>query len=72
MFTGIVNEIKNMKEFDEQAWNEFRSAHPELRFWQALRQFCEVAFIWHEVEEDALIDTFYIKDKKNEMGTRSQ
>mgnify|MGYP000704379915 FL=1 len=52
-----------MKEFNEQAWNEFRAANSNLRYWQALRQFCEVAYIWHEVEEGELKDTFYIKDK---------
>ena len=51
-----------MKTFNEEAWLKFRADHPELRYWQALRQFCEVAYIWHEVEEGELVDTFYIED----------
>jgi hypothetical protein len=57
-----------MKTFNEEAWLKFRADHPELRYWQALRQFCEVAYIWHEVEEGELVDTFYIKDKPGDKA----
>ena len=52
-----------MKTFNEKDWLEYRAAHQELRFWQALRAYMEVGYIWMEVEEGDLIDTFYIKDK---------
>jgi len=52
-----------MKTFNEKDWLEYRAAHQELRYWQALRAYMEVGYIWLSVEEGDLIDTFYIKDK---------
>jgi len=49
--------------FNEKDWLEYRAAHPELRYWQALRAYMEIGYIWMSVEEGGLIDTFYIKDK---------
>ena len=53
-----------MTTFNEKEWLEFRAKHPELRYWQALRAYMGVAYIWHEVEDGELQDTFYIKDAK--------
>jgi len=52
-----------MKKFNEEEFTEFRKRHRELRFWQALRAYMEVGYVWLSVEEADLIDTFYIKDK---------
>lgn len=53
------------KTFNEEKWNEYRKANPELRFWQALRAFCGVSKLWFEEEENQLRDTFFIKDEKS-------
>lgn len=64
----ISNQHHNMiTSFNEKEWNEFREAHPELRFWQALRAFMYVDKIvleWPEDEEIVRQDTFYIQDDK--------
>jgi len=52
-----------MKKFNEKEWLEYRAKYPELRFWQALRAYMEVGYIWLSVEDADLIDTFYIKDE---------
>ena len=54
---------KRMKTFNEKDWMEYRAAHPEQRYWQALRAYMEIGYIWMSVEEGDLIDTFYIKNK---------
>ena len=54
-----------MKIFNEDKWNEYRKANPELRFFQALRGFCGVSMIFFEVEENQLRDTYYIQDERN-------
>ena len=62
-----------METFNEKKWNEYRAAHPEMRYWQALRNFCEVNFIWvqekggfDENKTNLLLDTFYIEDERNQ------
>ena len=50
-------------QFNEKEFNKYRKEHPEEGFWQALRNYMGVAFIWLEVEENQLRDTFYIKDE---------
>ena len=52
-----------MKTFNEKDWMEYRTAHPDLRYRQALRAYMEVGDVWLSVEKGDLIDTFYIKDK---------
>lgn len=58
-----------MKAFNEQDWLKYRAAHPELRYWQALRNYMGVAYIFlaesdNEIpERQTLKDTFYIGDK---------
>lgn len=54
-----------MKTFNEEKWKEYRKANPELRFFQALREFCEVSMIFFETEENQLRDTYYITDERN-------
>ena len=49
--------------FNEKEFNKYRKEHPEERWWQALRNYMGVAFIWLEVEENQLRDTFYIQDE---------
>lgn len=57
-----------MKTFNEKDWLEFRSSHPELRYWQALRAYTEVDFIFlgekdsENPDRQVLKDTFYITD----------
>jgi cytoplasmic iron level regulating protein YaaA (DUF328/UPF0246 family) len=50
-------------QFNEKEFNKYRKEHPEERWWQALRNYMGVAFIWLEVEENQLRDTFYIQDE---------
>jgi hypothetical protein len=59
-----------MDTFNETGWLKYRAKNKELRFWQALRNFCKVNYIWYqerggfeENKSHLLIDTFYIKDK---------
>jgi hypothetical protein len=58
-----------MNKFNETEWLEFRAKYPELRFWQALRAYMEVGYIFlgerdrEMPERDTLQDTFYIEDK---------
>lgn len=59
--------------FNEQEWNEFRAAHPELRFWQALRAFVYVDKIVVEYREDEEVireDTFYWQDEKTALSRK--
>lgn len=56
-----------MNSFNEEEWNEFRAAHPELRFWQAMRAFLYVDRIvveWPEDGDIVRIDTFFWRDEK--------
>lgn len=56
-----------MNLFNEQEWQEFREAHPELRFWQAMRAYLYVDKIVTEYADDGEIvreDTFYWQDDK--------
>ncbi len=56
-----------MPSFNEKEWNEFRAAHPELRFWQAMRAYLYVDRIvvqWEEDGDVAQLDTFYWPDDK--------
>lgn len=58
-----------VKNFNEKDWLEFRAAHPELRYWQALRDYMGVGYILlgesdNEMPERQMLkDTFYIGDK---------
>lgn len=55
--------------FNEEKWNEYRKANPELRFFQALRDYMNVGYIFigesdNEIpERQTLKDTFYIQDE---------
>lgn len=57
-----------MKTFNEKDWLEFRSSHPELRYWQALRAYMGVDYIFlgendkENPDRQRLQDTFYIND----------
>lgn len=56
-----------MPSFNEKEWNEFRAAHPELRFWQAMCAYLYVGKIvveYLEDEELIRLDTFYWQDDK--------
>lgn len=53
--------------FNEKEFWEFREAHPEMRFWQALRAFIKVdriEAVYLEDEEFTHEDTFYWQDDK--------
>ena len=57
-----------MEIFNEEEWNEFRAAHPELRFWQAMAAYLYVSRILIEYREDEEViyeDTFYWQDEKD-------
>lgn len=55
-----------MKKFNEQDFLKYRAEHPEMRFWQALRNYMNVGYIFigendNEIpERQVLKDTFYI------------
>ena len=52
-----------MNTFNEKEWLEYRAKYPELRYWQALRAYMGVGYIYMvNNEEGDLVDTFYIKD----------
>lgn len=57
-----------MKNFNEKEWLEYREQHKDLRYWQALRNYMEVEYLFlgesdNEMpERQTLIDTFYIGD----------
>lgn len=57
-----------MKNFNEQDWLKYRAEHPEQRYWQALRNYMGVAYIFlaesdNELpERQTLKDTFYTGD----------
>ena len=65
-----------MEIFNEAEWNEFRAAHPELRFWQAMRAYLYVERIVIEYRDDGDItreDTFYWQDEiKKPSASRRQ
>lgn len=53
--------------FNETEFNEFRTAHPELRYFQALRAFLHVDRIEVVYADDGDLsreDTFYWQDDK--------
>ena len=57
--------------FNEQDWLKYRQVNKELRYWQALRNYMGVGYIFlgeddKEIpERQTLQDTFYIKDERN-------
>lgn len=57
-----------MKTFNEKEWVEYRAAHPELRYWQALRAYMGVGYILLAdtdetiTDRTVMTDTFYIGD----------
>ena len=57
-----------MKSFNEQEWMKYRAENPSLRYWQALRNYMGVGYIFlaesdNELpERQTLQDTFYIGD----------
>lgn len=52
-----------MKKFNEREWLKYRAEHPEMRFWQALRNYMDVANVYlTENDEGDLFDTFYLGD----------
>lgn len=58
-----------MNIFNEDEWTEFRAAHPELRFWQAMAAYLYVSRILIEYREDEEViyeDTFYWHDEKDD------
>ena len=58
-----------MKTFNEEEWLRYRAENPEMRFWQALRNYMDVGYILlgesdNEIPERQMLrDTFYIQDK---------
>jgi hypothetical protein len=53
--------------FNEHTFIEFRAAHPELRYWQALRAFLgvdRIEVVYHEDEQIEREDTFYWTDER--------
>ncbi len=59
-------------QFSEKEFNKYREEHPSERFWQALRNYCKVNYIWYqekggfeENKTELLVDTFYIKDERD-------
>ena len=58
-----------MKTFNEQEWLRYRAENSKMRFWQALRNYMDVEYIFlgesdNEIPERLVLkDTFYIKDK---------
>jgi hypothetical protein len=56
-------------QFNEKEFNKYRKEHLEERFWQALRNYMGVGYIFlgesdNEIpERQVLKDTFYIKDE---------
>lgn len=53
--------------FDEEKFNMFRREHPQLRFWQALREYLKVdriEVVYAEDEEMVREDTYYWYDDK--------
>lgn len=65
-----------MNTFNESEWNEFRTAHPELRFWQAMTAYLYVSRILIEYKEDEEFiyeNPFYWKDEStNSKRQRSK
>jgi hypothetical protein len=57
-----------MTHFNEKDWLAYRATHPELRYWQALRNYMGVGYIMladtdNEIpDRETLTDTFYIGD----------
>lgn len=43
-------------------------AHPELRFWQALRNWCGWPFVLVAHNHMELTDTFYWEDNRSPIG----
>lgn len=63
-----------MNVFNEKEWNEFRTTHPELRFWQAMSAYLYVSRILIEYREDEEViyeDTFYWKDNEQTEAKRT-
>ena len=58
----------NMYLFNEQEFNEFRTKHPELRYWQAMCAFLHVdriEVVYADDGEYTREDTYYWQDDKN-------
>lgn len=51
-----------MKTFNEAEWLKFRAEHPTMRFWQALRAYQEVDYIFTRNDGGDFEDTFYVVD----------
>lgn len=65
--------INSMETFNESEWNEYRKAHPEMRFFQGLRNYMDVGYIYlkeSDNEKHQLKDTFYIKDEETSKKTK--
>lgn len=63
-----------MQLFNEAEFQKFRLEHPELRFWQAMREYLYVDKIVIEYKEDEEVireDTFFWQDDKK-TGNRSR
>lgn len=53
--------------FNEEAFDEFRTKHPQLRYWQALRAFLgvdRIEVVYHDDGDITREDTFYWHDDK--------
>lgn len=68
MCTGFIvkkNNSKNQKLAIE--FFEYCKANPDMRFWQALRNWAEVPFIYFGEGglKEPIKDTFYLENKKD-------
>jgi hypothetical protein len=58
-------------QFSEKEFNKYREKNPTERFWQALRNYMNVGYIFlgesdNEIpERQVLKDTFYINDERD-------
>lgn len=56
----MTRNSKTLKEF-----TEYCKAHPSERFWQALRNWADVPYVFFgETHEGKFVDTFYLEGRK--------
>jgi len=51
-----------------ESFTVYCNTHPYERFWQALRNWSNYAFIWGETSDRKMEDTFFIEDGEKGGG----
>jgi len=64
ILTHLDNYMKNKNAKQIKSFTKYCEANPSQRFWQALRNWADVPFLYQLTENEELKDTFFLDEPK--------